>query len=248
MKRKLVLLNLVLVALIGAAAWRLRVEWVAWHERENRVLHRKLPAAVAPPHSPLAEAQPVRAATYEDIAQKDLLVKDRNPTIVVEPPPPPPPPKPMPALPVLRGVLSFPGEEPTVIMSENPKSMAREVRIGDSLGEFKLLAANNREIVLEWEGKEVRKKPEELMDHSAEPAAPAPAPAAGPSTGATNLTGARPLTVMSAPPGPGADVGKDGMKACVPGDSSPDGTVVSGMRKVMFNTPFGQGCRWDPVR
>jgi len=30
-------------------------------------------------------------------------------------------------------------------------------------------------------------------------------------------------------------------------DSTPDGSVVDGYRKISVPTPFGNGCRWDPV-
>ncbi|MBI4876733.1 MAG: hypothetical protein HY822_19020, partial [Acidobacteria bacterium] len=47
--------------------------------------------------------------------------------------------------------------------------------------------------------------------------------------------------------GPGAEVAP-GMRACQPGDSSPVGTVVDGMRKVVTKTPFSVICRWEPVK
>lgn len=39
-----------------------------------------------------------------------------------------------------------------------------------------------------------------------------------------------------------------GVKACVPGDDSPAGTVVDGYKKVIEATPFGTACRWIAVK
>jgi hypothetical protein len=234
LKRKLILLNLVLAALIGAAAWRLRVEWLAAKQTEKAMLGLKVKPAPAPEHVPLPHVQPVLPAQYIEIANKDLFTKERNPNVVVEQPAPPPP-KPMPPLPVVRGILNFEGV--TAIMSENSKSMQKEVKPGDSIGEFKLLAINNQEIVLEWDGKQVRKNLVELLDRSI------PEPAAAPAAGSA----AAPAMNKPAPnvtAGPGIDMGA-GRKACVAGDNSPAGTSVDGWKKVYWESPFGTGCYWE---
>ena len=239
MKRKLLALNLVLVALIALAGWGLRLEWIAAKEREKAVLGRTIKPAPAPEHVPLPNVQPVLPARYIDIANKDLFSKERNPTIVVEPEAPPPP-KPMPPLPVVRGILNLDGV--TAIMSENPKAMQKEVRPGDSIGEFKLLAINSQEIVLEWDGKQLRKNVAELFDRSIpEPAAaPAAASAAAPAPAVNKPS-------LAQKTGPGVDMGA-GRKACVPGDTTPVGTVVDGLKKVTWETPFGTGCAWEPPK
>lgn len=61
----------------------------------------------------------------------------------------------------------------------------------------------------------------------------------------------------SAPPAPiiptgkkpeiGPDLGS-GFRACLPGDSSPSGTVVDGYRKVSDRTFMGKSCLWEPVQ
>jgi hypothetical protein len=241
LKRKLIILNLVLVALIGGAAWRLRLEWRAAKEREKAMLAHQVKPAPAPEHIPLPNAQPVLPAQYIEIANKNLFSKERNPNIVVEAKEEkPPPPKPMPALPVVRGVFNIDGV--TAIMSVEPKSPQKEVKPGETIGEFKLLAVNQQEIVLEWDGQQVRRNLQELFDHSApEPAAAAPAASAP----APAPAAAKPAANVKA--GPGVDMGA-GRKACVQGDSSPEGTVVDGMKKVKWETPFGTGCAWEPVK
>jgi hypothetical protein len=37
-------------------------------------------------------------------------------------------------------------------------------------------------------------------------------------------------------------------RACVPGDTTPPGTVQDGLRKVVSKTPFGESCRWEPAK
>jgi hypothetical protein len=122
------------------------------------------------------------------------------------------------------------------IMSEGPKGPHRDYQAGDKVGAFTLVAVNNDELVLEWQGQTITKKVDEILDRStsAPPAAPPPvaaAPAPAP-------------PVTNAPAKPGADL-REGLKACLPGDSSPAGTVTDGMRKVVKATPFGSRCFWE---
>jgi hypothetical protein len=243
LKRKLVSLDLALVLAIGAVSWRLREDWVAARAREQKLreTHRAAQSAVA---SVPAAPEPVTATGYADIAQKMLFSKDRNPTVVIEPAPAPPP-KPMPPLPVLYGVMSL-LDGPTVIMSERRDTPHEGVRTGDKVGEFTLVAVTRDEITLEWDGKEITKQIDEMIDRSAkEPAQPPP----------DTVRGQRPaVTTISQPPAqpqradsvPGVDVGK-GMRSCLPGDTSPAGTVSNGFRKVVNPTPFGQQCHWEQL-
>jgi hypothetical protein len=235
-KRKLLLLNLALLALSAVGGIRLRREWVEARAREEAVLRTRVKPTPAPRLPSPAPAEPVKAASYSDIAQKMLFSKDRNPTVVVEPPPAPKP-IPMPALPLFHGVVDL-GDGPIAIMSEGPKGPHRDYQPGDKVGAFTLVAVSNDELVLEWQGQTITKKVDEILDRStsAPPAAPPPvaaAPAPAPAPPVTN-----------APAKPGADL-REGLKACLPGDSSPAGTVTDGMRKVVKATPFGSRCFWE---
>lgn len=235
MKRKLLLLNLTLLALSVAAGVHLRREWIDARTREQEVLERRLRPVPAPRVAPLPAVEPVKAATYNEIAQKMLFSKDRNPIVVVEAPPPPKP-VPMPALPLFHGVVDF-GDGPMAIMSEGPKGAHRDYQPGDKVGAFKLVALNNEELVLEWEGKTITKRVDEFIDRST----PAPA-AAGQAAAAKAAPVAPPVTTAAA--APGGDL-NGGVKACQPGDTSPAGTVSDGMRKVIKPTPFGSRCYWE---
>jgi len=234
MKRRLFFANLALVALAVAAAVHLRREWVDAHAGEQAVLQRPIRPLPPPPVSPLPGVEPVKAATFSDIAQKMLFSKDRNPTVVIQPPAPPPP-KPVPPLPLLHGVADL-GDGPIAIMSVNAKAPHRDYRPGEKVGQFKLVTISDDQIVLEWEGHTITKNLDEMLDETPPPAAPSPAPA---------QVAHRPEPPR--PPGeskPGADLGR-GIRACQPGDTSPAGTVADGMRKVIKGTPFGKSCYWE---
>lgn len=237
MNRKLLLLNVVLLAAAVVIGMRARDRWVAAQKRDEAMLRQAAKPLPTVPFSPPPKSDPVQPVTYADIAQKTLFSKDRNPEVVVEKPAPPPP-KPMPALPVVFGVMNIDG--PSAIMAEKENGSPREYRPGQEIGAFKLVAVNNQAIVFEWEGKAVERKIEELVrrpdsaqaDTARAPSAAAPAPP--------------PKPAAPARAEPGVDVG-GGIRACLPGDTSPAGTVSGGLRKVVTSSPFGNVCRWEPA-
>lgn len=241
MKRKIVILNVVLAAVVIFASFQLRSAWRSAKHREAATLHPKAfvkPPAVAP-YSPLPTAEPVLSAGYNAIAQKDLFDPSRNPNVVVEvqPPPQPPPPPPMPPLPHYFGQMNLDGV--SAILSEAANSPQKSVKPGDTIGQFKLVDVSTQEIFFEWNGELVRRRLDELTDRGrqssnaqAGPAAPQAPPPAAP--------------VIKTPTGPG-EMAPQGYKVCNPNDSTPDGAVVDGYRKVAYSTPFGSACRWDPL-
>ena len=236
MKRRIVILNLVLAGAVVFAGLQLRNQWQAARAREAATLRR--PAAKpapAPPYYPLPGTEPVLAAGYKDIAQKMLFDPSRNSTIVVEVQAPPPP-KPMPALPRYHGQMNLGGI--TALLSDTSNSPQKSVKPGEAIGEFKLVDVNTQELVFEWEGQQVHKRLDELADRGGPPSNGQPAPA-GPAP-------PPPPPVAKTPTGPG-EATPQGYKTCNPNDSTPDGAVVDGFRKVSLATPFGSACRWDPI-
>jgi len=237
MRRRLLLLNLVLVALASAAAWQLRVRWLDGKAREHRLAASVVKPAARVAIEPARPPQPASAVTYGDVAQKVLFSRDRNPTVTVQAAPV----KPVPAMPVLYGVMDL-GGGPVVILSEKAGGTNRGYSVGEKVGVFTLVAVESEELVLGWEGQEIRKK---FQDLRPQPGTPAPQAA----TGAPAATPGAVVQSASAPveAGPGPQVTAN-MRACVAGDTSPAGTVKDGYRKVMTQTPFGSNCRWDPVK
>lgn len=241
MKRRLWLLNLALAAAVAALGWQLRTRWLEARTREQAVSRPTRAPAPPPIVTPAPPVPPISPAAYLDTAKKLLFAKDRSSTVVIETAPP----KPMPSLPIAYGLMDV-GFGPTALMSEKRGSPQESYKAGDQIGAFKLIAVNarEREVVLEWEGGKVTKKVDDLMDKTAgapaqeavqeRPAAPA-APV---------------VTPVSAEPvraGPGASMGGE-VRACVAGDSSPAGTVLDGLKKVVSESPFGKICRWEPVK
>ena len=243
MKQKLLALNVVLALLAIYAGWQLRQTHRAAKAREAATLAKRVPPAPPPPWRPLPAAPPVIAGGYSNVVQQTLFDRSRNPTVVVDlpPPPPPPPPKPMPPLPVYHGMMNLGGI--TVVLSVDANSPHQGIQIGESIGQFKLTGVNTEEITFEWDGQTITKKLDELKDQAPVQQQAAAAPVA-PLPGRTETPAA---PAPQSPLGPGTDIGS-GLRACQANDSTPAGAVVDGFRKVVLFSPFGQTCRWDPVR
>ena len=252
MTRKLVLLNLLLVAMVGAAAWQFRENWLAARAREHALAKKKPPPAPAPVVPAAAPVPPVQAATYLDVAQNMLFSKDRNPNVVIEVAPP----KPVPPFPEAHGVMDL-GGGPTIIMSEKAGGPQKSYRNGDKIGPFQIARLTTSEVVLAWEDKEFPKKIDELKPKVTAVQTPAelatgnrpPPPTHGtfhPPTSEDKAVEAR-EALRPKDGTPGLDTG--GVERnCVPGDTSPSGTVMGGYRKIVTPSPFGQSCRWVPIR
>jgi len=257
--RKLAFLNILLVALLGAAGWQLRERWVDARVKQEAQLKRSVPAP-PPPAVPVVEAvKPVEAVNYSDVATKMMFAKDRNPNVVVEVVAPPPE-EPIPTFPSVYGVMDI-GGPITVFMSDGTSPNQKGYRPGDKVGPFVLVSATRTDFVLTWKDKTFNKTLAELKPKAgAQPAVAASTPnALAPST---------PQPTASASLMPGDESGpnsklkmgqealvKDGTidtggvnRACAPGDTSPSGTVQAGFRKVTRGTMFGQLCYWEPVR
>jgi len=240
MKKKLLLLNLALVALMGLAGWRARQGWVEAERREGAVLRVAQKPLPPPPFSPLPAVEPLAAAAYVEVAQKMLFAPDRNPTVMVEPAKP----EPMPPLPAAYGVLNF-GDGPIALLGEKANAPHRPVRPGETVGAFKLLSATSDELVFEWKGQKIARKVQELRVREAAEGASSASESAARAVSVPPPPQAVVQVAPERPLGPGEAVGN--VRTCQPGDSTPPGAVVQGFRKVVSSTPFGSVCRWEPV-
>jgi hypothetical protein len=235
LRKRIYLLDLVLLALVAVLYTKVQNGWKAAQERQRAVIefHQKVPAPQ--PDPPLVAPPPVTPAAYAEVALKMLFSRDRNPNVVIEVVAP----KPMPALPGAQGVINL-GGLPRILLSEKAGMAARSYRAGESVGPFKLLEVRSDVVVFEWEGKRITKKVEELMEVGARMAPPEPSPVATPSAAPTSVsTGSR--------LGPGVATSQT-TRTCQTGDDSPAGTIVDGMKKVMTQTPFGFSCVWQAVQ
>src|SRR5689334_6663518 len=149
MKQRLLLLNMVLLLAIAGAGTVLKRKYQEARVEEQKVLEQKPTPVPAPEIPALPKTAPVTATTYADVAQKLLVSKDRNPNVILPPPPAPPEPPKMPPLPFAYGVMDF-GSGPLVLLAEKSGGQNKPYKIGDKIGEFKVLAVSNKEISFDW--------------------------------------------------------------------------------------------------
>jgi hypothetical protein len=239
---KLWTLNIVLLMLIGLVSWRIRTHWLEADARERRILDRQAVAPEVPPLRAATQGQPLLPSAYADVAAKMLFSRDRNPTVVIEVEQA----KPMPALPLAFGVVIL-GGEPLAILSERGGAPQKMYGRGETIGEFTVAAVTQQSITFDWNGQQVTRPMNELMQQ-ARAATDAGAPAAGERTAAPVNGGAQAVAVSTEPKGPGTEMGTANLRACQPGDSSPPGTIRDGFRKVVSDSPFGKVCRWVPAQ
>jgi hypothetical protein len=254
LRRNLLLLDLLLVALCGLAGWRFAVHRQERAAEQKAFLERRDPPVsaqavlIAPPPPPAV------ASAYVEVAQKLLLSPDRNPTVVVEVVAP----KVMPALPRAYGLMDL-GNGARVFLAAAPGAPQHTYVKGDTIGEFKLLEISRTGLVFGWEDKQVSARFDELKDSSARAKAETAA-----SASASTRRAAQQATSLQAPPGQppepqriGSDGGAQGQpggdsgavsRPCQPGDNAPAGTVNGGYRKVIVRTPVGNGCTWEKVQ
>lgn len=237
MNRKLRLLDLALVALLALLVVQLRHERRRARAREQALLHLTAKPNPAGALTPLPKVQPLAATSYADVAAKNLFSKDRNPNVILDPVAPPPE-KPVPPFPLARGVMLWGGVPPTIVLSDKAGGQQRGYHPGEKIGEWKIASIDNSFVVFEWNGKQFKKRIDELLDRTPLTMAEAP-PQAG------EAKAAQPVVANAA--GPGIDTGQ-GLKGCVAGDKSPTGTVVDGYKKIVSQTPFGNACQWEQVK
>lgn len=246
MKRKIWLINAALLLLIGFLGWRLRLKWMA-AQTEERALLSQAPRVrpVIPPPSP-GPAAPVKPADYASIAERTLFSKDRNPTVVVQPPAPPPPPPPMPPLPYYYGQMAI--GDPVVLLGTAAGDQ-KGYRAGEPVGKFKLVAFDLETVTFEWDGKPVVRKVQDLVPKEVVPQQQTTAPPAtteAPKSSIIAPAAPKPVGATAAAE-PGTDMGS-GFRGCNLGDTSPAGTVANGYKKIISQGLMGQSCYWEKVK
>jgi hypothetical protein len=245
--RKLIFLNVVLLALAGWLCWTLRMKWLEAHRHEHAVIAAAAPKKVVFPPTLSPLTKPFASSEYNDVAQHELFSKDRNPNVIVDPPPPPPPtppPPPMPELPAYYGTMALFGD-PVVLLSL-PKGPQKKYHAGDKVGPFQLVSFDREKVVFDWNGKTVERRPDELKEK--EPSQQQQQVAEGPAERVA------PVKLIPDPPPDspkisekiGADNG-GGIRMCVAGDTTPVGTIIDGYKKVITTNMFGQTCMWQAV-
>lgn len=242
-------MNLALLAGIAAVGWQAKMHWDEAEAKRNAVVRWKVKPVTVPPPAVVAQPEAASAVKYADVAKKNLFSKDRDPNVVIEAPKEIAKPPVMPKLPVVYGVMGLPSGVKAVMAEKHGESTA-VVKTGDTVGEFKIVALNNKEVTFDWKGTAVKRSIDALLDRG-ESQAPAGGGSAvvarGPAIAADTNRSAAPGPAVKAEPGKGVEIGAAGgpaVRACAPGENSPAGTVVDGYTKVLQVTPFGNACRW----
>jgi hypothetical protein len=260
--RRLFYLNALLALGIIAAAMELRGRWIEARNREEMMRLGALQPLRATLKPPIPGAKPVSALDYTLVSSQMLFSRDRNPAIIVDPPPPPVEKK-WPPLPKSYGLMLL-GEKPRILLGMGAGTQKSYVA-GEKVGEFEIVQFDNRTITFAWNDKTIEKRLEDLVDNnpmgSSSQSGVPPGGYGGPpggvaAGGAASGNSARPagggLTSLgpggSADSRIGADTGLQGTKSCAPGDNSPAGTVLNGMKKVVVPGMFGSSCYWEPVK
>jgi hypothetical protein len=240
LRTNLIALNGLLLLALMVVAWQGRARWEEARALRRATLNVPVKPVPPPPIAPAPKPETAVAARYADVAGKNLFSKDRNANIIVEPPKVEVP-KPMPPLPVVYGVMGLPSGIKAV-MSEKAGSPSTTIRLGESIGEFKVIALDSQNVTFDWNGKQTTRKIDELIDRSNSLTS-----SNGPQPGTGGPAVAAPAPQPNAHPPTAADLGQDltpTTKANKPGDTSPAGTVVDGYKKVCTPTPFGSLCQW----
>jgi hypothetical protein len=240
-KRRLLFLNLLLLIVLAWIGFRFREVHNAARERETRVLGQSIKDEKYPPLPAAPPVAPIVAANFLMVAERMVLSKDRNSTVIIEPPPVVEKP-PMPPLPVAHGLMMM--GEPGIILSERPGAVQKTYRKGEKVGPFKLVAFDNSRVIMDWNGEKVERSLDDLLEKAN---APVDSGAVSTPSGAVQQAAAPAPARAAEPLGPGSEIG-GGLRACQPNDSLPSGAVQGGFRKVEVATPFGKSCRWEPVR
>lgn len=248
MNRRVLWLNLLLVAILGAAGYQWRETSRKAAAQNAALLAQRPQPQPVPVHIPAPLVPAVQAANYLPAAQQLLFAKDRNPDEIIEVKEPPPP-KPVPAFPAAYGVISMFGDT-TVLLTEAGKSEQKGYHVGDKVGPFLIAKLSQDDITLVWEDKTFTKTLAELKPKETAPQQPTTSanPEAPPQQPVNKNPATAPEVVkksQEATPGlPGIDTGAGDMLVCAAGDNSPAGTVQGGWRKVVTKGPFGNMCRW----
>lgn len=242
MNRKLILLN---VALGGILIWigvQLRQHWLESAAREQAALARQAKAVPVTPPASVPAVDPAAPAAYIEVAQKTLFAKDRDPNVIIDvaPPPPPPPEPPVPPLPKYHGQMAF--GEPVLVLSTE-KTPQKSYRKGEKVGDFEIAAFDRETVTFLWNNKELTHDLRDLAPKEADRKTQA---------AATPNTPAPPPPPRTPPPPPKGEAmlgqANGALRACLPNDNSPDGTVIASYKKVITGGLMGASCHWEPIR
>lgn len=244
MRRSIVILNLVLLVAGGLVVYRLRAEWKNHRSRVGWVYQGRVVEAA----ENFAAGQPGPAvANWGDIVARNVFHPDRTSVVATAAGGPPPP------EPILFGTMNL-GSGPVALMSEGQGRGFRQVRIGEVIGGYKLIAVEGQQVSLEWAGGRIKLDAAESSSRARSQAGPTASLAAPPPARPGAGGGA---VVLASPSSAGFSslferfpelrgfTSKDQIADL---EREPPGTIRNGKRKVVQPWPFGLKIWWEDVK
>jgi hypothetical protein len=256
MRQQKWIVNVVLLAMTVFLGMKLRGDWARTAQTQKAADALDKPMAVSPT-APNLSVAPVPGA--ELIAENNLFSPDRNnvQAQIVETTPAPPDP-------LLLGSMNL-GSGPVALMIDGaaqPNTPARSVRIGETIGGYRLVKVGDTYVMVEWEGQQKRVDVQTAVRQISGPATSAAAKAGGTTMGTQQTKPGPTVTVGPGAPSrtvlpykgvtstgnPEARSSSDMFGLGVQ-DNYPAGTVMDGWKKVEHPWPFGgKQVWWEKVK
>ena len=244
MSRNLVLLNLALLAILVAFTTELYRRTKDARQRYDifeRTGSGQRTHAFSRPAKPAA----VRPSDYLAVVDRLLFSKDRNPIVTVEVPPPEVAARP--DLPRFIGLMDL-GDGPIALMASDSKAIPKPVARGEKVGEFTFVDAQGDSITFQWQDETIEVSQAELTGSPVQAAGTSLTPrgAAGrPQPGSSARLDSQREGRVGGQHNIGPElVGRPGVYAADPKDSSPHGTEHEDFVKTVKKTPFGSQSWW----
>ena len=241
MNRKILALNLGLLALLGTLGWMLRAHWRearaqrAGHAGESRPSERAASAAFARAARSRRAGQLSGRRAEDAVLERPQSERDYRGRAASAAS------KPKSRRRRARSTSARWGSASRLRFLSIEKGGQKGFHVGDDVGPFKLVAFNRETITFEWNGKTLEYPLAELKPK--EPARRAagqpPRPAVTPAKVAVSRPGDRTLPTTKTPV-LGTQNGE--IRSCVPGDKSPAGTVKDGFKKTRCARPVRSRC------
>jgi hypothetical protein len=232
MKRNLILINLILLATVLLLGAHFKKQWAGFQAQNNLGLLNPKPGLEQPGASPAS--RPAEVSNYGAIVESLLFSPDRNNFVVPDAPA---------AMaeqakpkPVLTGIIGLGSHEIALMLPADARDSSdyRRLKVGDSIGAYKLVRCLEQKVVMSLDGKEVEipiSEPKSLLAREYPAAQPA-------------VAGAKPDRVTSLGQPPDATGPAPAQPNLPPPSQVPIGTVRQGKVLKSFPTPFGPMNIW----
>jgi hypothetical protein len=239
MKKNLILADLGLAGLALLLGFQLKGQWGEYQAQNNLALLNPAAGQGNPKQGP---GTSTGIANYSAIVDNHLFTQDRS-NMIPEEPASAAPTKPIGPKPVLMGIMGFTDDQYAWMVSADPKESKayRQLKTGDSFGEYRLMKIMDQSVLMNGRGEEVEIRlndPAKLVARDTTP--PAAASSADRSV----------LTVGSATQGASTANTKPKVTGSseLPRGALAPGAIVGGRKKVLLQTPFGPQEIWQDVK